>query len=211
MQNQNNYNAYQQPTQQNQQSPQAQYMPFGQVVAAWVGSKDIAERMYLDPNKIAFMVSETEKKIYIKCSDQFGRCTPIDTYEFVTPPPETPAVDLSGYVKMADFENFAARFGDVEEKINSLFDSFQSSGKRKKEEPDDDKSRAGRYVSRDTMRSDMISGRAPRRMYYGESYDERDDGDLEEQLEDMINDRALPNSKRDAARKMLAEIRKGNI
>ena len=87
----------------------------------------------------------------------------------------------------------------------AYLDDMEMSGARGRD------TRTGRFVSRDTMRSDMISGRAPRRMYYGESYDERDDGDLEEQLEDMINDRTLPNSKRDAARKMLAEIRKGNI
>ena len=137
MQNQN-YNAYQQSGQQNQPA-QAQYMPFGQVVAAWVASKDVAERMYLDPNRIAFMVDEPNKKIYIKTSDSIGRCTPVDTYEFVAPPPEAPAVDLSGYVKTTDFNDFTARFDSLEDKINGLLESLQNPKKRiRKEDINDD-------------------------------------------------------------------------
>ena len=116
-------------------------------------------------------------------------------------PEEIPASVLESWCKTTEIlENIATIEG-----METYLDDMEMSGARGRD------TRTGRYVSRDTMRSDMISGRAPRRMYYGESYDERDDGDLEEQLEDMINDRTLPNSKRDAARKMLAEIRKGNI
>lgn len=113
-------------------------------------------------------------------------------------PEEIPASVLESWCKTTEIlENIATIEG-----METYLDDMEMSGARGRD------TRTGRFVSRDTMRSDMISGRAPRRMYYGESYD---DGDLEEQLEDMINDRTLPNSKRDAARKMLAEIRKGNM
>ncbi len=75
--------------------------------------------------------------------------------------------------------------------------------------------RNGRFISRDM---DGMS----RRMYrsynddsYGDSYNDGrsygDGRDMEAELEEMANNRALPSSKRDAAKKMLAEIRKGDL
>lgn len=74
-------------------------------------------------------------------------------------------------------------------------------------------SRTGRYISgRDNM--DGMSRRMYRRSYDDESYGDESYGKgagMEAELEDMANDRSLPNSKREAARKMLAEIRKGDL
>lgn len=74
--------------------------------------------------------------------------------------------------------------------------------------------RTGRFISRDM---DGMS----RRMYRGSYNDHYDDGsygesygdghEMETELEEMANNRALPSSKREAARKMLAEIRKGDL
>jgi hypothetical protein len=74
--------------------------------------------------------------------------------------------------------------------------------------------RTGRFVSRDM---DGMSRRMMRRRSndsFGDSYDDRsydDGGDMETQLEDIANDKAMPRAKRDAARAMLAELRKGDM
>ena len=119
--------------------PRATLMPLAQVVAAWVRSYDMAVGMALDPNKIAFMVDDENNKIYVKRSDQFGRQSPVQTYDYVAPPPEKPAVDLSGYVTAEQFGGFVTRFDSLEDKINGLFDSLAAPKRRaRREEPNDD-------------------------------------------------------------------------
>lgn len=74
--------------------------------------------------------------------------------------------------------------------------------------------RTGRFISRDM---DGMSRRMMRRRSgdsFEDSYDDRsydDGGEMETQLEDIANDKAMPRAKRDAARAMLAELRKGDM
>lgn len=120
-----------------QQTPQAQLIPYTQIVAAWVQSEDIAARMMAEPNKLVIMLDEPNNKIYVKTTDSLGRQSPLQTYENVTPPAETPKVDLSGYVTKQDFSDLASRFGDLEDKIARLFDSIAPKKKAKREDVDD--------------------------------------------------------------------------
>lgn len=120
-----------------QQTPQAQLIPFTQIVAAWVQDADIGQRMMVEPNKIAVMIDEAHNKIYVKTTDSLGRQSPMQTYENVTPPADVPQVDLSGYVTKQDFTDLSARFGDLEDKIARLFESLAPKKRTKREESDD--------------------------------------------------------------------------
>ena len=137
-------NLYQQPYTDNFQQPEqarARLMPYGQVIAAWVNGPQMATDMFVEPNKIAFMVDEQNNKIYVKRADQIGRQSPLATYDFVEPPPEKPAVDLSGYVTKEQLSDFVTRFDSLEDKINGLFESLAAPKRRARKDDDNDEYR----------------------------------------------------------------------
>lgn len=120
-----------------QAMPQAQLIPLTQIVGAWVPNVDIARRMYVEPNKIAFMMNEAEGELYVKTTDSIGKQSDVHIFQDVTPKKEAPAPDLSGYVTRQDFNDFTSRFGELEDKIARLFESLTPKKKLKKEETDD--------------------------------------------------------------------------
>lgn len=128
-----------------------------------------------------------------------------DTYKGKDPR-EIPAAAIDAWGKMTDMLKDIATIEGMDEYGDYL---DRRSGERGRGP------RTGRFISRDM---DGMS----RRMYrsyndesYGDSYNDGrsygDGHDMEAELEEMANNRALPNSKREAARKMLAEIRKGDL
>lgn len=127
-----------------------------------------------------------------------------DTYKNKDPR-EIPAAAIDAWGKMTDMLVDLSAVEGMDEYGDYL---DKRSGERGRSP------RTGRFISRDM---DGMS----RRMYRGSYNDHYDDGsygesygdghEMETELEEMANNRALPSSKREAARKMLAEIRKGDL